>query len=114
MQWVLQYDLNNQLVILEIFFKTFIKSKLKPLIFAGYSLLQCNKAYLTFNFSKTFTDLSIDLSSFIPVLKIIGFLNEQICSKSGMLLHSPEPILNALIPSLFNLIAELRENGVLR
>ena len=45
-------------------------------------------------FSKTFTDLSIDLSSFIPVLKIIGFLNEQICSKSGMLLHSPEPILN--------------------
>ena len=40
--------------------------------------------------------------------------NDAICFNSGILLHSPEPILYALTPIFSNLLAAALENGVLR
>ena len=70
-------------------------------------------AYGTLYFSIILTVFFIDAISFIPVLKKIGFLNLQIYSTRGKLLHSPDPILNAGTPILNNFFAASLEKGVL-
>ena len=61
-----------------------------------------------------FTLFLILLISFMPVLKIMGFLYFDIKSIRGKLLHSPEPILNPLTPILNKFSAAFFENGVLK
>ena len=56
---------------------------------------------ITFVFFIIFAAFCTFFKLFIPVLKIIGFLNLDISSINGKLLHSPEPILNAFTPILF-------------
>ena len=52
--------------------------------------------------------------SFMPVLRIIGFLYLDIKSIKGKLLHSPDPILKPLTPILYSFSAACFEKGVLK
>src|SRR6185503_5265602 len=78
----------------------------------GYMLVQCMSARGTPDARIASTDLRTDARSFMPVERIIGLPFEAMCSRRGILLHSPDPILNAGTPISSRWSDASRENGV--